>query len=196
MSRYTESAVTETTVPSSWVGLSSDLWRWLRSNCESWSANDSVDSCAVSEGTSMGDGVAETSLSVMIAYSFILARFDRKLTFPYRMASVKTGLPAYAYVILIVGFSAWVLPCSLSGWSRKSPQKRDSRWRWGLLLEAAGYVILWQGPFWSRPLPSWRLALSVLFLALASLLSWTATRALGRYLRFERSEEHTSELQS
>ena len=38
----------------------------------------------------MGDGVAETSLSVMIAYSFILARFDGKLTFPYRMASVKT----------------------------------------------------------------------------------------------------------
>jgi hypothetical protein len=26
----------------------------------------------------------------MIAYSFILARFDGKLTFPYRMASVKT----------------------------------------------------------------------------------------------------------
>jgi protein-S-isoprenylcysteine O-methyltransferase Ste14 len=120
----------------------------------------------------------------MIAYSFILARFDRKLTFPYRMASVKTGLPAYAYVILIVGFAAWFLPFPLAGWSRKSPQKRDSRWRWGLLLEAAGYVILWQGPFWSRPLPSWRLALSVLFLALASLLSWTSTRALGRYLRF------------
>src|ERR1017187_130299 len=120
MSRYTESAVTETTVPSNCFGLSSDLWRWLRSNCESRSANDSVDSSAVSEGTSMGDAVAETSLSAMIAYSFILARFDGKLTFPYRMASVKTGLPAYAYVILIVGFAAWFLPFPLAGWSRKS----------------------------------------------------------------------------
>lgn len=98
---------------------------------------------------------------------------------------MKTGLPVYAYVILVAGFAAWFLPFPLAGWSRKSPQKRDSRWRWGLLLEIVGYVILWQGPFWSRPLPSWRVALSVLFLALASLLSWTATRALGQYLRFE-----------
>jgi protein-S-isoprenylcysteine O-methyltransferase Ste14 len=101
------------------------------------------------------------------------------------MASAEAGLPVYAYAILIVGFAAWFLPFPLAGWSRKSPQKRDSRWRWGLLLEVAGYVILGQGPFWSRPLPSWRLGLSLLFLALASLLSWTATRALGRYLRFE-----------
>ena len=101
------------------------------------------------------------------------------------MASVKTGLPIYAYGILAAGFVAWFLPFPLAGWSRKSPQKRDSRWRWGLLMEFIGYVMLWQGPFWTRPLTPSRLILSVLFFALASLLSWTATRALGRHLRFE-----------
>lgn len=110
------------------------------------------------------------------------------------MASVKTGLPAYVYVILVVGLVAWFLPFLLTGWSRKSPQKRDSRWRWGLLLEGAGYAILWQGPFWSRPLASWRLGLSVMFLALASLLSWTATRALGRHLRFEAAVDEDHQL--
>jgi protein-S-isoprenylcysteine O-methyltransferase Ste14 len=110
------------------------------------------------------------------------------------MASVKTGLPVYAYVILMAGFAAWFLPFPLTGWDHESPQRRDSRWRWGLLLEVAAYVILWQGPFWSRALPAWRVAVSVLFLALASLLSWTSTRALGRYLRFEAAVDEDHQL--
>jgi protein-S-isoprenylcysteine O-methyltransferase Ste14 len=101
------------------------------------------------------------------------------------MTSVKTGLPTFAYVILFAGFVVWFLPFPLAGWSRKTPQRRDSRWRWGVLLEGIGYAIIWMVPLWSRTVAPWRVVLSVIFLALASVLSWTATRALGCYLRFE-----------
>lgn len=101
------------------------------------------------------------------------------------MASVKTGLPIYAFVIFAAGFVAWFLPFPMAGWSRKSPLKRDPRWRWGLFLEFIGYAIIWMVPLWIRSPSSLRIVLSVLFFVLASLLSWTSTRALGRYLRFE-----------
>jgi protein-S-isoprenylcysteine O-methyltransferase Ste14 len=54
-----------------------------------------------------------------------------------------------------------------------------------MLLAALAYSILWQGKFWERCLPSWRLALSILFLLLAVSFSWTATRALGRHWRLD-----------
>jgi protein-S-isoprenylcysteine O-methyltransferase Ste14 len=91
----------------------------------------------------------------------------------------------FAYLILMIGVIVWFLPFPLVGWSSKSPQKHDPRARWGILLEVIAYTTVWQGHFWSVPLPIWRLALSVLFLVLASVLSWTSTRALGRHLRFE-----------
>ena len=91
-----------------------------------------------------------------------------------------------ALAILAVGFVAWFLPFLLTGWSRATPQKRDPRWRWGLLLEVLAYAVLWVGGFRYAPAPAtWRLASEVVFLALASLLSWTSTRSLGRYLRFD-----------
>jgi protein-S-isoprenylcysteine O-methyltransferase Ste14 len=103
-------------------------------------------------------------------------------------------IPAYAYVILMVGVIVWFLPFPLVGWSSKSPQKRDPRARWGILLQVVAYTTVWQGRFWSMPLPVWRLALSVLFLVLASMLSWTSPRALGRHLRFEAALETNHQL--
>jgi protein-S-isoprenylcysteine O-methyltransferase Ste14 len=94
-------------------------------------------------------------------------------------------MSATALAILVTGILAWFLPFLLTGWSRASPQKRDPRWRWGLLLEVLGYAVLWAGSLHRLQVAAWRLALAVLFLALASLLSWTSTRSLGRYLRFE-----------
>jgi protein-S-isoprenylcysteine O-methyltransferase Ste14 len=94
-------------------------------------------------------------------------------------------MPTYAYIILLVGWVLWFLPFPIAGWNRNSPQKRDPRARWGLLLQGLAYAIVWQGHFWTRYPPTWRIALSILFLALAALLSFTATRALGRHLRFE-----------
>ena len=95
-------------------------------------------------------------------------------------------LPLVAAIVVFGGMALWLLPFFLTGWSRKSPEKRDPQWRWGLWLEIAGFVVLWL----SRPgtvavVPPWRLALAVVFFALASLLSWSSARTLGRFLRFE-----------
>ena len=45
--------------------------------------------------------------------------------------------------------------------------------------------MLWQNGFWARPLPSWRVAVSVFCLVLAGILSWTGARSLGRQWRIE-----------
>jgi protein-S-isoprenylcysteine O-methyltransferase Ste14 len=52
-------------------------------------------------------------------------------------------------------------------------------------MAGIGYGLLWQGRFWERPLPEWRLAVSCVSLAAACLLSWSATRALGRQWRVD-----------
>jgi protein-S-isoprenylcysteine O-methyltransferase Ste14 len=102
-------------------------------------------------------------------------------------------MPTYAYVILAVGWALWFLPFYLNGWNHNSPQKSDHRARWGLVLQTVAYVLVWQGHFWTTYPPIWRIALSILFLALAVLWSFTSTRALGRHLRFDAalSPDHT-----
>ena len=91
----------------------------------------------------------------------------------------------YAYAILAGGWLAWVARFLIAQRNREHAQQVDRRARWGILLEVIAYSLLWQNRFWERPLPLWRLGLSVLFLALAALLSWTAVPALGRQWRIE-----------
>jgi protein-S-isoprenylcysteine O-methyltransferase Ste14 len=68
----------------------------------------------------------------------------------------------------------------------------DRRARWGVLLVAVSYSILWQNSFWARQLPAWRLVLSVCFLLTAIVLSWTGARSLGRQWRVDAglNEDH------
>jgi len=94
-------------------------------------------------------------------------------------------MPLYAYAILAAGWLAWVARFVLAQRNREHAQEIDRRARWGILLELIGYALLWQNPFWARPLPVWRPALSSAFFVLASLLSWTAVPALGRHWRIE-----------
>lgn len=94
-------------------------------------------------------------------------------------------MPVYAYLILGLGWFFWFLPFPLTGWTRSTPQKRDGRARWGLILHVISYILLWQSDFWNMSVAPWRIALSVIFLMLAILLSWTSTRALGKHLRFD-----------
>jgi protein-S-isoprenylcysteine O-methyltransferase Ste14 len=61
----------------------------------------------------------------------------------------------------------------------------DRRARWGVLLQGLAYALLWQSTFWFRLPETWRIAVSVFFFALAALLSWTGTRALGRQWRID-----------
>jgi len=93
----------------------------------------------------------------------------------------------YAYILLAVGWFAWALPFAFAFFAQKSPraQKIDRRARLGMVLQGVGYSILWQSKFWQTRVTDWRLALSILFFALAPLLSWTASRALGKQWRFD-----------
>ncbi len=94
-------------------------------------------------------------------------------------------MPVYAYVILAAGWLIWVTPFFLIKRSGARAEKLDRRARWGIVLEGVAYWLLWQNRFWERSPDLWRLVLSVLFLALASLLSWSSARALGKQWRFD-----------
>ena len=94
-------------------------------------------------------------------------------------------MPGYAYILLAIGWLAWLMPFFLAKRSSQPARKLDRRARWGILLCAVAYALLWQSQFWERPLPNWRTALSIFFLLLASLLSWTGARSLGRQWRID-----------
>lgn len=94
-------------------------------------------------------------------------------------------IPVLAYVVIWAGMIVWLLPFILTGWSKRRPEKRDPRWRWGVALEIAGYLTIGLVHFGPIRIEGWRIALSAAWFALAWVLSWTSTRALGRYLRFE-----------
>jgi protein-S-isoprenylcysteine O-methyltransferase Ste14 len=106
------------------------------------------------------------------------------------MASV----PVYAYILVVAATILWFLPFALARWNRKSPQIQDRRARWGMLLEVVGYTLVWQGHFWLRPLLVCRLAVSIFFFVLASVLSWKSARALGRHLRIDAALDADHEL--
>ena len=72
-----------------------------------------------------------------------------------------------AYIILAAGWLVWFLPFPLTGWDSRTPDRRDNRARWGLLFEVIAYLLLWQGKFWAMAPEPWRIACSILFLALA-----------------------------
>ena len=93
-------------------------------------------------------------------------------------------MPAYGYLVLAAGWIAWATPFLIAK-RNAPPGVIDRRARWGIAMVGVGYALLWQGKFWERPLPDWRLALSVCFLTLAGVLSWTATRALGKQWRID-----------
>jgi len=93
-------------------------------------------------------------------------------------------MPAYTYIALVLGWLVWGAPFVRRPNKEKTTQV-DRRARWGILLVGVGVALLWQGRFWVNALPTWRLALSLVFFALASILSWTARAALGRQWRLD-----------
>ena len=94
--------------------------------------------------------------------------------------------PLVVYIVMDVGVLVWLTPFFLAGWSRRQPAKRDPRWRWGILLEVAGYmvIVLHALRAGAATVAAWRAAVAIGFFALASVLSWTSARTLGRFLRF------------
>src|SRR5260370_36808699 len=94
-------------------------------------------------------------------------------------------MPLHAYLILAAGWLLWFAPFPLNRWNFKTPATIDHRARWGIALELVAYSLLWQTNFWTRSPGAWRIALSILFLSLASILSWTGVRTLGGHLRVD-----------
>jgi protein-S-isoprenylcysteine O-methyltransferase Ste14 len=94
-------------------------------------------------------------------------------------------MPKYAYAILVAGWLIWLTPFLRAKQSEKPAKQVDRRARWGILLVAVSYTLLWQGRFWERSPRAWQGALSIVLFVLASLLSWTGARALGRQWRID-----------
>lgn len=99
------------------------------------------------------------------------------------------------YVILAIGTIAWFTPFPIY-YTRgaRGQLTKDYSARWGILLESVAYVLLWQGHFWLHTPARWQIALSVIFFALAAITSWTASIALGRYLRVDAALDTEHEL--
>ena len=94
-------------------------------------------------------------------------------------------MPGYAYAILALGWIILVMPFLLAEGKSGPAARIDPRARWGILMIAVAYSLLWQGHFWLRPPGIWRVSFSTFFFALASLLSWTGASALGRHWRID-----------
>jgi protein-S-isoprenylcysteine O-methyltransferase Ste14 len=94
-------------------------------------------------------------------------------------------MPAYAYLLIAIGVIVWFYPFVPAHRGTTAARVVNSRSRWGLLLQFLGFSLLWQGHFWERSLPVWRVATSVILFALAALLSWTSSRALTGQLRVD-----------
>ena len=94
-------------------------------------------------------------------------------------------MPIYAYVLIVAGIVIWFYPFVPAHQKTPGAQIVDKKSRWGMLLQLLAFTLLWQGHFWTRPLPLWRLSVSVALFALAIALSWTSSRALTGQLRMD-----------
>jgi protein-S-isoprenylcysteine O-methyltransferase Ste14 len=92
-------------------------------------------------------------------------------------------MPAYAYVIIVAGIVIWFYPFVPAHQKTGPASVVNRRSRWGMLLQFLAFTLLWQGRFWTRSLPLWREFASILLFVLASVLSWSSSRALAGQLR-------------
>lgn len=94
-------------------------------------------------------------------------------------------MATYRYAILALGWVIWVLPFFVTKRISAAAEIVDRRARWGVVIMAVAFSILWQGKFWEASTTVWRVAASVCLLLLAGLLSWTGALALGRHWRID-----------
>jgi protein-S-isoprenylcysteine O-methyltransferase Ste14 len=103
-------------------------------------------------------------------------------------------MPAYSYLILMAGWVVWVAPFLLYKRSSSTPATVDRRARWGILIEALAFALLWQGRFWERMPAVWQVVASVLCFIAGASFSWKAVRALGRHWRVDAGLDRDHEL--
>jgi len=96
--------------------------------------------------------------------------------------------PEIRLLLVLVAWGAWFLALVGLRKSRREPAVRiDSRARWGLVLQMAGYaVVCSQSPrVWASELEVWRAIAGTLLAIIAILLFWNAVVSLGRQWRFD-----------
>lgn len=94
-------------------------------------------------------------------------------------------MPFYAYALIIAGIVIWFYPFVPAHQKTPGAQVVNRKSRWGMLLQLVAFTLLWQSHFWTRPLPWWRVVVSVILFALAIALSWTSSHALAGQLRMD-----------
>jgi protein-S-isoprenylcysteine O-methyltransferase Ste14 len=94
-------------------------------------------------------------------------------------------MPIYAYILIIVGIVLWFYPFISAHQKTPGAIIVNKASRWGVLLQLVSFTLLWQGHFWTRSLPPWRLAVSVVLFGFAIALSWSSSRALAGQLRVD-----------
>ena len=94
-------------------------------------------------------------------------------------------MPFYAYLVIVAGIVLWFYPFVPAHQRTSGATVVNKTSRWGVLLQFGAFTLLWQGHFWTRSLPWWRLALSLVLFASAIALSWTSSRALAGQLRVD-----------
>jgi protein-S-isoprenylcysteine O-methyltransferase Ste14 len=94
-------------------------------------------------------------------------------------------MPRFAYGIVAAAWIVWMLPFALTRRKQARAQQVDRRARWGILLVAVSFAVLWQYQFWRTSLPAWRLTLAIVFFIVADVLAWTSTRVLGKQWRVD-----------
>ena len=103
-------------------------------------------------------------------------------------------MPVYDLAILGAGWALWVAPFFLLKRSHPSsaPATVDRRARWGIGLQMLAFSAVWFAPFSMGAPAAWRVAFAVVFFAAGDVLTWTATRALGKQWRIDAglSDDH------
>jgi protein-S-isoprenylcysteine O-methyltransferase Ste14 len=85
---------------------------------------------------------------------------------------------------VIAAWVVWMIPFFRMP-KRQHAQKRDTRARWGIALEAVGFACVWSGFAWVADPGSWRWLAALPFLVAGPLLSWTSAHTLGKQWRFD-----------
>src|SRR5947209_5400095 len=93
-----------------------------------------------------------------------------------------TLVPSLAAIT--VAWASWGVPFFRMP-RRSAAQTIDKRARWGIALEAVGFMFVWSRWAWAADPAAWRWAAAAPFLVAGPLLSWTSARTLGRQWRFD-----------
>ncbi|HWC96888.1 MAG TPA: isoprenylcysteine carboxylmethyltransferase family protein [Candidatus Sulfopaludibacter sp.] len=88
-------------------------------------------------------------------------------------------------VMLLAGWLLWMIPFIRLKRNRQKPARLDRRARWGIVLEAVAYWLLWISVLWRQPPALWRIAPAAVFFGLGAWLSWAAVGTLGKQWRID-----------